>query len=339
MGKIVIRAPNHLGDSLMAQPAIRAFAESTQDGEIHILCPSWAEPIYRNIVNVKLPGLKKRYLHGPHAIAYQTRLVRTEKFEIGVLLTPSFSSALVLYLSSVRSRYGYAGNGRGFLLNHRFEPRNSSLPHRSQQYLHLLEYAAGRNLAIQKPILSLPESARKAASKLLKDRGVTPSDRFVAIAPQAVAESRRWGSHNYRALARLFIRDLGIGIVLIGAVDEYKAGKEIAGDEQNILNLCGKTNIESAGAILSAASLFIGNDSGLAHLAAAVDTPLVVLSGADRPSETSPISTRKVVIIKDYLDCISCVKNKCLKRRQAFMKCMRDISVEEVYDAALNFLQ
>ncbi|RKX24312.1 MAG: lipopolysaccharide heptosyltransferase II, partial [Candidatus Zixiibacteriota bacterium] len=100
-----------------------------------------------------------------------------------------------------------------------------------------------------------------------------------------------------------------------------------------VFNICGKTDIETAGAVLSMARLFAGNDSGLAHLAAAVDIPLVVLSGADDPKETSPLSANKKVIIKDHLDCISCVKNDCPKKNDEFMRCMKEITVSEVFDA------
>ena len=80
------------------------------------------------------------------------------------------------------------------------------------------------------------------------------------------------------------------------------------------------------------ASIFVGNDSGLAHLAAAVGTQLIVLSGADNPIETSPISDSKEVVYHDELDCISCVKNKCPLRGDRFMQCMKRISVDDIYN-------
>jgi len=79
----------------------------------------------------------------------------------------------------------------------------------------------------------------------------------------------------------------------LGSAAEYEAGEKVATRNKGILNLCGKTDIGSAAALLSRCRLFIGNDSGLAHLAAAVDVPLVVLSGADSPAETSPSQVRK----------------------------------------------
>ena len=85
--------------------------------------------------------------------------------------------------------------------------------------------------------------------------------------------------------------------------------------------------------VLTQASAFIGNDSGAAHLAAAVGTPVVVLSGADDPKETSPMASQKKLLYLSELECISCVKNRCELKGDAFMQCMTGISVEMVMKA------
>ena len=104
------------------------------------------------------------------------------------------------------------------------------------------------------------------------------------------------------------------------------------------INLSGKTSLRESGAILAGASLFVGNDSGPAHLAAAVGTPLVVLSGADDPQETSPISKRKRLVRLAELECISCVKNKCPLKGKDFMRCMEDITVDMVEGEIIRLL-
>ena len=250
------------------------------------------------------------------------------------MLTPSFSSALVFYLSGIKSRFGYKGDGRNFLLNHAVDPAEVTSEHRSRKYVYLMKSFTGQNVEYNPPQIYISDESWEAAEKEFKKYGIDSSVAFIAVAPQAVAESRRWGSDNYAALAERLVNELDVKIVLLGAPNEYRAGEKVAGTKEKLINLCGKTDIETAAAILSRSRLFVGNDSGLAHLAAAAGIPLVVLSGADRPSETSPISEKKVVIIRDNLDCISCVKNICPKKDDAFMRCMKDISVDEVFQAA-----
>ena len=101
-------------------------------------------------------------------------------------------------------------------------------------------------------------------------------------------------------------------------------------EDGQVANLAGKTSLRELAAICSRASLFVGNDSGPAHLAAAVGAPIVVLSGADDPKETSPLSNSKRLIYLDHLECISCVKNRCPLRGDETMRCMDDITVDMV---------
>ncbi|PKK82105.1 MAG: lipopolysaccharide heptosyltransferase II [candidate division Zixibacteria bacterium HGW-Zixibacteria-1] len=333
MSKIIIRTPNHLGDSLMAQPAAAAFAAGRVSDDIYLLIPEWAEPIYRSIPDVLLILVENQYLHGLKAITYQSELLKKEDYGIGLLLTPSFSSALIFYLAGVKTKIGYKGDGRSLLLNDILDPKDVAGQHRSIRYQRLFEHYGNTRLTIEPPHLAVMNPAVEEAVNTLADAGVDLKRGFAAIAPRAVAPSRRWGSENYRALSGKIIGELNLDIVLVGAANEYAAGEEIAGNQTRVFNVCGKTNIETAGAVLSLAKLFIGNDSGLAHLAAAVDSPLVVLSGADDPAETSPISDKKTVIIRDQLECISCVKNFCSKKGDDYMRCMKEITVDEVFGA------
>jgi lipopolysaccharide heptosyltransferase II len=338
MGNIVVRIPNHLGDTLMAQPAVRALAEHHPGGSLHLLLPEWAVPIYEGIDDVSLLRLDRRYLHGPGGIKHQVGLLRANNFEAGILLTPSFSSALAFYLAGVKYRYGYRSDYRSLLINRGFALSDDSAVHRSERYVRLVERFTGGNIRTGPPRISVNRRAVEKAAAFLADRGVDPESDFIVMAPQAVAESRRWGSENYGRLAVRLIRQYGCRVILLGTKDEKQAGEEVAGRSEGIINTCGETDIESAAAVLSKAGLFIGNDSGPAHLAAAVDIPLVVLSGADRPSETSPISDKKTVIIKSNLDCISCVKNRCPQKGEAFMQCMKQITIDEVHDATGKYL-
>jgi len=317
----------------MALPAVKAFLKSNHEKSVALLLPEWAEPIYQSIGNTKIIRLPSNRLHGLAAIIFQIKLLRKYKIDTGILLTPSFSSALVMFCGGIKNRYGQAGDSRGPLLNHCLALPNGDTVHRSEKYKLLLEQAGERQFEIFSPNITISDSQKIDTIELLNRYGIDKTDKYLVIAPQAIAESRRWGTDNYSALACRLIKNYDIKIVLVGTADQYEAGLKISLDEPKIVNLCGKTDIEQAASILAGALLFIGNDSGLAHLASAVNIPLIILSGADNPEETSPLSDKKTVIIKRNLDCISCVKNICPQSGDLFMRCMKEISVDELSDS------
>ena len=334
----IIRIPNHLGDCIMAQPAVRVLSRIAGDSTIGLVLPEWAEAIYKDIDNAELIFIPHRYLHGLKGIKYQTEILKKYRIETGILLTPSFSSALIFFLGDIKKRWGFAGQGRSFLLEPAVRGYDEFTLHRADKYRALLETALDWRLNTGRPEIVPGGEAEEKAAQLLNENGLTEQDKLIALAPQAVAESRRWGTDNYRALADRLTREWGYKIILLGSEAEFGAGEAVAKDNDSVVNLCGRTDIETAAAVLSRAALFVGNDSCLAHLASAVDISLVVLSGADNPVETSPLSDKKTVIIKDYMDCISCVKNRCPRRGDDFMRCMTDIPVDEVFEAAKIYL-
>ncbi|RME20985.1 MAG: glycosyltransferase family 9 protein [Candidatus Zixiibacteriota bacterium] len=219
------------------------------------------------------------------------------------------------------------------------QPVNSV--HRSELYVDLLRRHVNTDLPYEPPRLHLRDSDFTDAVTLLGHFGLTAEQPYVAIAFQAVAESRRWGEENYRQLITELLARYPFAVVLVGAKDEAPVGerlREATGADDRVFNLAGKTTIRQLAAILARARLFIGNDSGPAHLAAAVETPLVVLSGADDPKETSPVATKKQLLYHDELACISCVKNRCPLSGDERMQCMRLITVADVMTAVRTMI-
>jgi len=182
------------------------------------------------------------------------------------------------------------------------------------------------------------EDDNRRAVELLAGFEVSIDQPFAVIAFRAVAESRRWGDANYTELSRLLTARFGWNVLLVGSSHDVRTGEQIAaavGEQAGpacAVNLAGKTSLRELAAVCSRAKVFVGNDSGPAHLAAASGAPIVVLSGADDPHETSPISSQKRLVFHAELDCISCVKNKCPLKGEHFMQCMKRITVGEVLD-------
>jgi len=317
----------------MALPTVDNVRDLTAADHLAVMARKSTAPLFVNhpkVDQVIVIDDKSSRLRGPQLAA---ATIKDDGFDVGVILPPSFSSALIFKLAGVTGRIGFAGDKRSLLLTRAVKPPAEKM-HRARQYLYLLEKLTSRKAVFHNPRLYLSHEDIAEGGGVLESEGISLDDAYITLAPRAVAESRRWGNDNYGNLAARLVGEYDCRVVLIGTGDDFEAGEAVKSRAPSgIINLCGKTGLMAAAAIISFARLFVGNDSGLAHLAGAVDCPVVVLSGPDDPQETSPLCKKKKLIIKD-IDCISCVKNECPKAGDEFMRCMKMITVEEVFDAA-----
>lgn len=347
MPKVVLRSPNHLGDAVMALSAVGALRDLFKDSQISVLAPDSVSGLFKRHPSVdETLQLKSGESHGMKSIGATRAALGAvgDGFEIGILLTDSFSAAAGFKSAAVTNSYGFSANGRRPLLKASLKPppKSGARIHRSKLYQRLVRFAAEKfwanpywvkDVNFERPEIYLSEVERLSAAGIL-ERGNVSDDGFVALSPRAVAESRRWGLDKYSELARKIVNELKLSVALVGSADDKEDGdalQERVGT--GVINLCGATKVRGAAAILERARAFVGNDSGLGHLAALVNIPLVILSGADDPAVTSPVSDTKKIIIQSQLECISCVKNECPKTGDQHMRCMSEISVAEVFDA------
>lgn len=336
--KLIIRTPNHLGDCVMALPMINNAREAHPGSEVTVLAPANLTELFESNPAVdKILPIPAKHLHGLLAVIKIKEIVAPGEYDLGYILPPSFGSAASFKLAGVRKRVGYIADGRRMLLTKPLplpEPLNST--HRYELYLNLLRRSTDFELEPIRPKLFLSDDDAARAINLLSGFDIAEYDQYMVVAFRAVAESRRWGVENYTELIRLMVAEHGLKAILIGSPDDQTEGEKIveeAGLGDMVVNLAGKTSLRELAAIISRACVFVGNDSGPAHLTAAVGVPLVVISGADDPAQTSPVTPLKKVLRRDQLECIACIKNKCSLRNDEFMRCMKEIPVEQVADA------
>lgn len=340
--KILIRSPNHLGDCIMALPMISETREAYPGSSVTVLVPENLADLYRNNPSIDtLLTIPSRYVHGLVAVMKIKDIIASGDYDVGYVLPPSFGAASAFKLAGVGQRIGYIADGRRLLLNKPLPlpvPLNSA--HRSETYFNLLRRGAGVDLTYTPPKLFLNDEDIDRANELLVRFGIGTGEPYAVFAHRAVAESRRWGVANYTELAKRTVAERQIKIVLIGGPSDEADGERIAvaGGASQIVNLAGKTSLREVAGVLSRAQFFVGNDSGPAHLAAAVGAPVVVLSGADDPRETSPVTPRKELVYLADLECISCVKNTCPLKGEEHMQCMRLITVNRVESAISRLL-
>lgn len=335
--RVLVRTPNHLGDCVMSLPTINYIREVHAGAEIVVLAPAALADLFRSnpsldeVIEIP-PGSE----HGLGGVVRTRQLIAEREFDTAYVLAPSFGAAAAIKLAGIKNRIGYVTDGRRLLLT---KPLAISTPpgavHRAEQYLNVLRRGAGAKLDFVRPKLFVSDEETLEGMNLLRGFGFKSPEPYAVISFWAVAQSRRWGTEKYAQLAAELSLRQELAVVLIGTKEDRHQGEQLKSSipMAKVINIAGKTSLRELAAVMSRAEIFVGNDSGPAHLAAAVGIPLVVLSGADDPGETSPLSPNLKRIRMDHLECIGCVKNTCPLTGSDQMRCMTDISVARVMNS------
>ncbi len=316
---ILVRLPNWVGDAVMATPVLVNLAR-----------------YYPSIAIMSRPHILKLFSAFPHI--FETISIERGKkaiwdvaqkihnrFQAGILLPNSFSSALTFFLGGVKYRAGYIADGRSILLTHRIK-RPLGKIHQSEYYLYLIE-ELGFDVKERSLCLIIPEYARQKALSLLVD---LPSPR-AGIAPGAAfGPAKRWPVTRYRALA-YHLRRVGFSLVILGGPEERTICEEIAADLPCSRNLCGITDLLTTAAVIEHLDLFVSNDSGLMHVAAALKRPQVAIFGSTDPEVTSPLNPHALVL-RAELPCSPCLERTCKQN----YTCFEAIKVSDVLEACLR---
>ena len=333
--RIVVRGANWIGDAVMTIPALRRLREIYPEAEISLHTRPWAEGVFRDadffdeIIPIDGQGAVR-------SVIDQSRFLRERNFYLAVLFPNSFESALVTRLARVPKRLGYSTEQRGFLLTDKLEvPDWKNELHESKYYLHLVNSLSGHGESDEEPELQVSEERRNDARKMLADFGVRGGRKIVGIgAGSTNSLAKRWPAGNFGRLADLLSTERNADVVFLGNENEADVSRSVldASQEKHI-DLTGKTDLATATAILSELDLFLSNDMGLAHIAAAVGTPTIVIFGPTNENTTRPLGPR-VEIIREMVECSPCMLREC----PIDHRCMTRISPERVFESASKML-
>lgn len=340
--QLVIRAPNHLGDCVMALPMISDAREAIPGSNVTLLVPESLHELFLHVSGIdRIVPIPARYTHGLTGVMYVRDLLRAQTYDIGFILPPSFGAASSFALAGVKTRIGYISDGRRLLLTKPLPlPAPLISEHRSKLYYDLLRRGLGVAFEHRPPRLHVTEAMTDVGQQLLRQFRVEPATPVCVIGFRAVAESRRWGTTHYAELSRWLIEHHGMSVVLIGTADGATDAEQILAqvDSPRICSLAGKTSLTELQAVISCARLFIGDESGAAHLAAALGLPVVVAAGAAAPSETGPLARQRAIVRLEELDCLGCVKNSCPLPGAEFMRCMKRLTPDHMQAAVALIL-
>jgi heptosyltransferase-2 len=336
--RVIIFAPNWLGDAVMALPAIADVRRGSPDATLAVAALPSVAPLFSMVPIVDEIRTIRR---GAGAAFFRPGIAgrsgRSES-DSAILLPNSFRSALIAWRAGIGERSGYRTDMRGVLLTRAVDPPPPGT-HQVDAYQRLV-HALGFAREATEPRLDVPSAARVAAMCLLKESGWDGQRPLAAIAPGAAfGEAKRWSPASFAAAARALADD-GLQPVVVGSAADRPAGEAIEGafdQPRQLLNIVGRTDLPTLAGVLAAARVLISNDSGAMHLGAALGVPVTAIFGptderivAPRPD---PHARPSRVLTHDVW-CRPCWLRECPLDHA----CMRGITVQQVVDAARRIM-
>lgn len=335
--RVVVIAPNWLGDAVMALPAIADVRRHFAQADLAIAARPPVAPLFAMVQGVDelvmLPGGGgMRAVTGWQADA---RALQPKSFDVALLLPNSFATALIASNAAIGERWGFATDWRGRLLT-RAIARPRGVTHQAAYYQALtsaLGIEAGPAFAEVRP-------NAERTRELLVDLGLDPDDTFVVFAPGAAyGRAKQWLPERFAELADLVINERGWSVLMVGSNADRAACEEISsrlpatGTRINrLIDVSGRTDLSMLAGLLSKARAVVSNDSGAMHLAGAVGARVIAVFGATNEARTSPLRSSagapEPAIVTHEVFCRPCMLREC----PIDHRCMRGITARAVFD-------
>jgi len=323
-----VRAPNWLGDAVLAIPAVKALTGESRRGRVVVLASASSAQVFSRIpgtltFNIKTPGSglagSARSLIDGSAVL--RRLAPVMVFS----LTRSLSSAVLCFLGRVPRRVGFRRAAGAWLYTDRVNEPGSSKEHLVDTYCRLVE-SVGLAVETRTPSIQPSAEDRTNGEDVLRRQGLSQGG-FICLFPGArYGPSKRWESSRFALLGDTAAAKFGLDVVILGGREDRQSCEAVAeGMTKTNVNLCGTLDFSALVGTLGLSAAVVANDSGGMHLGAALGVPVVGLFFSTDPEWTGPLSRNSAVIYK-RAECSPCFKRDC--RRGSV--CTRTITVEDV---------
>lgn len=354
--KILVRAPNWIGDQVMAYPFFHLLRRRYPKAHIASACVPWVQDLqFRNLVDdvmvVQPPLAHERTLLRKFQSLERvsSKLRSLGPWDLGISLPNSFGTAWTLWRAGVKVRRGYLLEGRGWLLNDGRdwpEERNvTHLKHRAQAYADLVSDSESSapeirgfwgtppenefDPWIEGELPAFPAEAAWPDAQPLE----APEGPYWVLAPGATADSRRWSEEQFMALARRVASETGWSGVIVGGPKEAPIAARLKEDRQaRLKDWTARGPVTSLHKVFAGAKFTITNESGLAHVASLCGSPVQIVCGAADPRRTKPIGPGRVQVTIHAVDCWPCEKNTCSQQGSRFLQCLKGIHERDVWD-------
>lgn len=332
--KILIIAPSWVGDMVMSQTLLKQL-QSRYGNEIiiDILVNSWAKDVVKRMPEVNQVHCNP-FAHGELGLFKRFRLGRqlaSFAYDQAYVLPNSLKSALVPFFARIKERIGFLGEQRYGLLNTYYKLDKNELP------LMIDRFCALANNGQKPAQIDYPNFTADLNNQanVIKSLGLSLEKPVICICPAAeYGPAKRWPTKHFANLADL-LQTSGYQVWIMGSAKDADISAKILDEAKlkvNLHDLCGKTSLVDVIDLLAAAKVVVSNDSGLMHVACAVNVPVVAIYGSSSPGFTPPLSD-KAQIIKLELECSPCFARTC---RFDHYNCLQEITPAQIFDAIVS---
>ncbi len=334
LNKILIRGTNWIGDAIMTIPAVESIRATYPTAHIAMLVKPWVADIYRLFSSINEIIIYENKYDNTMGVFKLARSLAEKKFDAAILLQNAIEAAIIALAAGIPVRAGYNTDGRGFLLTHRVQ-RSQEIRnlHQTDYYLEMVK-ALGCASINKEMHLETKISRNDARNVLQKYMPDSPKE-IVALAPGATyGPAKRWFPERFAKVADEIAAAFPCRIILLGGKSDWDIAEEVrrhAGAD--LLNLAGKTDLEEAIYLISQCRVMISNDSGLMHIAGALNVPTIAIFGSTNPVTTSPVGSQSIVVHQE-VSCSPCLRKTC----PTDFRCMELITVEDVWQIVQNIL-
>lgn len=339
--RILIRSANWVGDAIMTTPAVRAIRRNYPSARITLLAKPWVTPVFAHNPDIdELMVYQANGRHGGWTGLWRLAAdMRRKHFDVAILFQNAFEAALLAFLARIPKRMGFTTDGRTALLTERIRTwRPLKRGHLIDYYLGLLA-GAGMTLHGRELTLFIPPEEQREARRFLAEKAGTDIPFLVGLNPGAAfGTAKRWLPERFAETGRRLILEHNAKVVIFGGPDAVALGRQLATDiGHGSINFCGQTSLRQTMALIGQCHLFVTNDSGLMHVAAALDIPQVAIIGPTNPVATGPGNKKASRLVHRPEACplSPCLKPACPLTDQ---RCMTAISVEMVMEAARELI-
>jgi len=332
MKRLVILAPNWLGDAVMALPAIADVRRASPSSTMAIAARPAIAPLFSMV-----PGVDETIVLQPPAAVGRVKGWRSmgaelagKQFDTAILLPNSMHAALIASRAGIAERWGYRSGWRGRLLTR--AARRPSHVHQAEYYQHLVG-ALGFPNGANEPAIVVPAAAREAAGRILEIAGWNGTTPLMALAPGAAyGGAKRWPPAYFAELASLLAAD-GVACVLVGSSADAPTAMLIRRAFPAVLDIVGQTDLPALAGVMTICRGLVTNDSGAMHLAAAAGASVTAVFGPTNEKATRPLGDAHVVLTNPVW-CRPCMLREC----PIDHRCLNRIGAARVAEAARRTL-
>ncbi len=345
--RILIRGTNWLGDAVMTTPAMERLRASFPNAHIALLATPLTAGLFQGSPLVNEVIEYRRREQGVKAFFDAVRQIRQRRFDIALLFQNAFEAALLAWLGGIGERIGFAEQGRSLLLTRKlYRGARHRNRHQTNDYLDIVakceQACLGQNFKplVEKPLPSLIATLaqRQTAGKMLRQFEIGNRRPLVVLNAGATnSRAKCWPATYFAALADRLNEELHAQLILIGGAAELDYAEQVVFHikRNGIVNLAGKTSMAELIGLLAECDLLVSNDTGPAHVAAALGTPTLTVFGPTNEFETSPTGPHSQLIRAENIECARCMHRDC----PIDHRCMTRLTPSAVFDQARKLLQ